>query len=190
MKTENHPQSPQIVFIKWKPLPLWWFPHRSSARSVRRVLWSPVSPEGKRNGGVKILGPVVHYWDCHEKIRDHSKTNNRRASTCQSCHLFEVNAAAAISIIKSKSPGQFLVVGPLPADTNCQQPFPDKVILSVSEEKFRDLKLILPFLLVSNALKTSSCIFSVCLCHKLHFRKMMRGYYPISPKRVSEYSFR
>ena len=44
-KTENHSQSPQIVFIKWKPLPLWWFPHRSSARNVRRVLWSPVSPE-------------------------------------------------------------------------------------------------------------------------------------------------
>ena len=81
---------------------------------------------GGEDGGAKILGPVVHYWDCHEKIRDHSKTNNRRASTCQSCHLFEVNAAAAISIIKSKSPGQFLVVGPLPADTNCQQPFPDK----------------------------------------------------------------
>ena len=44
----------------------------------------------------------------------------------KSCHLLEVDAAAAISIIKSKSPGQFLVVGPLPADTNCQQPFPDK----------------------------------------------------------------
>ena len=44
----------------------------------------------------------------------------------KSCHLFEVNAAAAISIIKSKSPGQLLIVGPLPADTNCQQPFPDK----------------------------------------------------------------
>ena len=92
---------------------------------------------GGEDGGVKILGPVVHYWDCHEKIRDHSKTNNRRASTCQSCHLFEVNAAAAISIIKSKSPGQFLVVGPLPADTNCQQPFPDKVLLSESEEKIQ-----------------------------------------------------
>ena len=104
---------------------------------MKRVLWSPFSPEGKRNGGVKILGPVVHYWDCHEKIRDHSKTNYRRASTCQSCHLFKVNAAAAISIIKSKSPGQLLVVGPLPADTNCQQPFPDKVILSVSEEKIQ-----------------------------------------------------
>merc|ERR1712223_366459 len=49
-------------------------------------------------------------------------------------HLFEVNAAAAIRIIKSKSPGQLFVVGSLPANTNCQQPFPDKVIVSVSEE--------------------------------------------------------
>ena len=68
-KTENHSQSPQIVFIKWKPLPLWWFPHRSSARNVRRVLWSPVSPEGgERIVGVQILRPVAHYWDYHEKI--------------------------------------------------------------------------------------------------------------------------
>ena len=44
----------------------------------------------------------------------------------KSCHLFEVNAAAAISIIKSKSPGQLFVVGSLAANTNCQQPFPDK----------------------------------------------------------------
>ena len=28
-------------------------------------------------------------------------------------------------------------MGSLPADTNCQQPFPDKVLLSVSEEKIQ-----------------------------------------------------
>ena len=97
---------------------------------VTRFTWE----EGERIGGVKILGPVTHYWDYHERNRDHSRTNNRRTSTCRSCHLFEVNAAASISIIKSKSPGQLFVVGSLPANTNCQQPFPDKVILSVSEE--------------------------------------------------------
>merc|ERR1712223_723972 len=59
-------------------------------------------------------------------------------------HLFEVNAAAAISIIKSKSPSQLLIVGSLPANTNRQQPFPEAdfaVLVGVQRIEYKLLHL-------------------------------------------------
>ena len=100
----------------------------------------------------------------------------------KSCHLFEVNAAAAISIIKSKSPSQLLIVGSLPANTNRQQPFPDKVVLSVSEETIQipeaDFAVLVGVQRIENKLLH---LFGLPVSQKLYSRNMMRVYYSISP---------
>ena len=174
------------------------------------MLWSPVSPEVGGKGGLrsKNIGLSCTIRDCHGKVREHSKTSNRRTSTCQSCHLFKVNAAASISIVKSKSPGQLFVVGSLPADTNCQQPFPDKVVLSVSEETIHrpeadfavlvgvqriEYKLLHLFGLPASQVALQEYDERLLPDFSLGFgmyRNKGKGHYPISPKRVSEYSFR
>ena len=106
----------------------------------------------------------------------------------KSCHLFEVNAAASISIIKSKSPGQLFVVGSLPANTNCQQPFPDKVILSVSEETIQRPEADFAVLVGVQRIEYKLLhLFGLPASQKLYSRNMKRGYYSISPNRVSEY---
>ena len=78
-------------------------------------------------------------------------------------HLLKVNAATAIRVVEPESPGELLVVGSLPADAHGQQPLPGNEEKGTKAFSMENLKLIVPLLFVSNALNTSSCIFSVCL---------------------------